>query len=203
MIESDGFFDKDHPVTEGGFSAEKLQQLLDSYEGLEGKVFAAQDGWLRGSRVDIPLPKAGSSYKDEASAPQYRVEGIIHRKLIEVIKGCGILYCLSRIELTHVLQPPVHPLHSTPIASIVSCLSYLSSILASRVRSRSVRVCTVQTRILSLPCALSRPLDSPRALRRLATAVFLTMSLFGVMVFAPSPSAFRSLGKASSRPANI
>ena len=89
-------------------------------------------------------------------------------------RSCGISYFLSRIELTHVLQPRVHPLHSTPIVSIVSCLSYLSSILASRVRSRSVRVCTVQTRILSLPCALSRPLDSPRALRRLATAVFLT-----------------------------
>ena len=88
---------------------------------------------------------------------------------------CGISYFLSRIELTHVLQPRVHPLHSTPIVSIVSCLSYLSSILASRVRSRSVRVCTVQTRIPSLPCAPSRPLDSPRALRRLAPAVFLTV----------------------------
>ena len=90
---------------------------------------------------------------------------------------CGILYCLSRIELTHVLQPRIHPLHSTPIVSIVSCLSYLSSILASRVRSCSVRVCTVQTRIPSLPCAPSRPLDSPRALRRLATPVFLTRRL--------------------------
>ena len=43
---------------------------------------------------------------------------------------CGILYCLSRIELTHVLRLHLHPFHSTSIVSMVPYLSYLSSILA-------------------------------------------------------------------------
>ena len=67
---------------------------------------------------------------------------------------------------------PPSSLHPDRFHSFVLILSF--EYISSRVRSRSARVCTVQTRILSLPCALSRPLDSPRALRRLVTAVFLT-----------------------------
>ena len=74
--------------------------------------------------------------------------------------------------------PPPFSLHLDRFYSSVLILSF--EYISPRVRNCSVRVCTVQTRIPSLPCVPSRPLDSPRALRRLVTAVFLTMYLASV-----------------------
>ena len=76
--------------------------------------------------------------------------------------------------------PPPFSLHLDRFYSSVLILSF--EYISPRVRNCSVRVCTVQTRIPSLPCALPHPLDWPRALRRLATVVFLTLQLVRLFI---------------------
>ena len=76
--------------------------------------------------------------------------------------------------------PTPFSLHLDRFYSSVLILSF--EYISPRVRNCSVRVCTVQTRIPSLPCVLPHPLDWPRALRRLATVVFLTLQLVRLFI---------------------
>ncbi|KAI0690727.1 hypothetical protein C8T65DRAFT_587702, partial [Cerioporus squamosus] len=45
-----------------------------------------EDGW-RTSSVFIPLPKVGASYRSEDDAPKAEVRGVVHRQLLDLIKG--------------------------------------------------------------------------------------------------------------------
>ncbi|KAI1786452.1 hypothetical protein LXA43DRAFT_865388, partial [Ganoderma leucocontextum] len=81
IIRSPGF----SPDDLEGFSAKKAEHALDVWVSPSG-VFSAEDGWHQGS-VEVPLPKTGSKYKSEGDAPTFTVTGIIHRRLIPLIKG--------------------------------------------------------------------------------------------------------------------
>ncbi|KAI0717666.1 hypothetical protein C8T65DRAFT_528232, partial [Cerioporus squamosus] len=45
-----------------------------------------EDGWHKSS-VFIPLPKVGSSYRSEDDAPKAEVCGVVHRRLLDLIRG--------------------------------------------------------------------------------------------------------------------
>jgi hypothetical protein len=68
-----------------GFEAGKEYKRLDDYQKDPGPGLAAQDGWIEAS-VPISLPCDGFSFQTEADAPIYYVEGLLYRKLLEVIK---------------------------------------------------------------------------------------------------------------------
>lgn len=68
-----------------GFSAQRAQNMVDSFSSPSG-IFSAEDGWHEGS-VNIPLPKTKAKYPSEADAPAAKIDGVFHRRLIEVLKG--------------------------------------------------------------------------------------------------------------------
>ncbi|KAI1786911.1 hypothetical protein LXA43DRAFT_849065, partial [Ganoderma leucocontextum] len=80
VIRSDGF----NPADLDNFSARKAEDLLEKYEPPTG-AFSASDGWLE-SCVEIPLPKSRSKYRTEDATPKYKVEGVVHRRLLSLIK---------------------------------------------------------------------------------------------------------------------
>ncbi|TBU39473.1 hypothetical protein BD309DRAFT_836154, partial [Dichomitus squalens] len=47
--------------------------------------FAADDGWHQ-SAVDIPLPRTHAKYRSEGDAPKFTVTGVIHRRLLPLVK---------------------------------------------------------------------------------------------------------------------
>ncbi|KAI0675431.1 hypothetical protein C8Q78DRAFT_965059 [Trametes maxima] len=83
VILSDGF----NPEDLRGFSAESAQARLDGHTEAKG-TFLEKDGWMQGS-VEIPLPKTGVKYPSEQAAPTFKVEGVHHRSLIELIRGAA------------------------------------------------------------------------------------------------------------------
>ena len=68
-----------------GFEAGKEYKRLDDYQKDPGSGLAAQDGWIEAS-VPISLPCDGFSFRTEADAPVFNVEGLLYRKPLEVIK---------------------------------------------------------------------------------------------------------------------
>ncbi|TBU55610.1 hypothetical protein BD310DRAFT_825501, partial [Dichomitus squalens] len=48
-------------------------------------LFSADDGWHQSS-VEIPLPRTYAKYKSEAAAPKFTVPGVVHRRLLPLIK---------------------------------------------------------------------------------------------------------------------
>ena len=69
-----------------GFEAGKEYKHLDDYKKDPGSGLAAQDGWIEAS-VLISLPCEGFSFPTEADAPVFNIEGLLYRKLLEVIKA--------------------------------------------------------------------------------------------------------------------
>ena len=82
MLHSQGFKVEDLE----GFSAAKAERLLDEWVGSPDGVFSGEDGWYKTS-VFIPLPKAGANHHSEDDAPQAEVKGVVHRRLLDLIKG--------------------------------------------------------------------------------------------------------------------
>ncbi len=82
MLQSRGFRVEDLE----GFSAKKAERLLDEWIGSPDGVFSGDDGWTRTS-VFIPLPKVGSRYRSEDDAPKAEVRGVVHRRLLDLIRG--------------------------------------------------------------------------------------------------------------------
>ncbi|KAI1786641.1 hypothetical protein LXA43DRAFT_897608 [Ganoderma leucocontextum] len=81
VIRSPGFSSDDLE----GFSAKKAERALEVWVNPSG-VFSGDDGWHKAS-VEIPLPKSGAKYKSEECAPTFTVTGVIHRRLLPLIKG--------------------------------------------------------------------------------------------------------------------
>ncbi|KAI0633696.1 hypothetical protein C8Q77DRAFT_1157868 [Trametes polyzona] len=68
-----------------GFSAARESRRLDEYfKEDESSPLSPRDGWKRGS-VKIRVPKEGVSHASEDDAPEFTVEGLYHRSLVEVI----------------------------------------------------------------------------------------------------------------------
>ncbi|KAL6299080.1 hypothetical protein BKA93DRAFT_742984 [Sparassis latifolia] len=68
------------------FSATRECKHIDNHDGGKKGNFSADDGWCEGS-VKIHLPKENKVYADESAAPEFEVEGLYYRKLLEVIKA--------------------------------------------------------------------------------------------------------------------
>ncbi|PIL35257.1 hypothetical protein GSI_01982 [Ganoderma sinense ZZ0214-1] len=81
VIRSPGF----SPDDLEGFSARTAEHALDVWVSPSG-IFSAQDGWHESS-VEVSLPKTGAKYKSEEDAPKFPVVGLIHRKLLPLIKS--------------------------------------------------------------------------------------------------------------------
>lgn len=67
------------------FNTNREQEKLDDYSETSG-LFSSEDGWRKGS-VKIRLPKEKTKHKSEDDAPQFEVDGLWYRRLIEVIKS--------------------------------------------------------------------------------------------------------------------
>ncbi|KAI0720621.1 hypothetical protein C8T65DRAFT_545085, partial [Cerioporus squamosus] len=82
VLRSDGFQVDDLK----DFTAKKAEKLLDDWAGNTSGVFSKEDGWHTAS-VLIPLPKVKGPAQKEENAPQVEVQGIIHRRLLDIITG--------------------------------------------------------------------------------------------------------------------
>ncbi|TBU53120.1 hypothetical protein BD310DRAFT_830789, partial [Dichomitus squalens] len=80
VIQSPGF----SPTDLDNFSAKKAEHALDVWMSTSG-LFSADDGWHQSS-VEIPLPRTYAKYKSEAAAPKFTVPGVVHRRLLPLIK---------------------------------------------------------------------------------------------------------------------
>ena len=67
------------------FSAARELARLDKH-GSSDIPFAAKDGWKAGS-VTLHVPNSKHKHASESASPQFRVSGIYHRPLLEVIKA--------------------------------------------------------------------------------------------------------------------
>ncbi len=68
-----------------GFSAAKAEKILAEFKDDSG-FFSKDDAW-RTSTVHLTLPRTFSKHKTEAVAPKFPVEGVVHRKLLDLIEG--------------------------------------------------------------------------------------------------------------------
>ncbi|KAI0682857.1 hypothetical protein C8T65DRAFT_595963 [Cerioporus squamosus] len=82
VLRSDGFQVDDLK----DFTAKKAEKLLDDWAGNTSGVFSKEDGWHTAS-ILIPLPKVKGPAQKEENAPQVEVQGIIHRRLLDIITG--------------------------------------------------------------------------------------------------------------------
>ncbi|TFK84680.1 hypothetical protein K466DRAFT_496118 [Polyporus arcularius HHB13444] len=82
VITSPGF----QPEDLRGFSARKAEELLDTYRPPDG-VFSGEDGWRKDTPLEIPVPKANCRTKTEAEAPKFRVNGLVFRRLLDLVKS--------------------------------------------------------------------------------------------------------------------
>ncbi|KAL1943741.1 hypothetical protein VTO73DRAFT_4186 [Trametes versicolor] len=71
----------------GDFSSRSAQETLDKYEHPSG-LFSKDDGWHTSS-VEIPLPKTKAKYPSEEAAPTFKVDGIHHRRITDIIRGAA------------------------------------------------------------------------------------------------------------------
>lgn len=67
------------------FNASREMARLDTY-GATNSPFSAEDGWKEGS-VTIRLPNVGSKHASESAAPEFKVDGVYYRSLLEVLKS--------------------------------------------------------------------------------------------------------------------
>lgn len=66
-----------------GFNADKVLHSLDNFDPTSATL-TAQDGWHLAS-VKIPVPKEGHKYPSESDALTYTIDGLYHRKPLQVI----------------------------------------------------------------------------------------------------------------------
>lgn len=68
-----------------GFHASREAQRLDQSHNIQSR-FSADDGWIE-HRIEIFLPAEGVKHASERHAPKFEVSGLIHRRLLHVIKA--------------------------------------------------------------------------------------------------------------------
>jgi len=69
-----------------GFSIHKENENIDKYLSQQSTPFQRRHGWHEAS-VRIRVPCATRTFSSEEDAPQYVVDGIYHRRLVDIIKG--------------------------------------------------------------------------------------------------------------------
>ncbi|KAI0672334.1 hypothetical protein C8Q78DRAFT_971002 [Trametes maxima] len=73
------------PEDVAGFNAAREAERLDSYyEESVTSPLSPHDGWQESS-VKIRVPKEGVSYVSEEDAPEFTVEGVYHRSLVDIV----------------------------------------------------------------------------------------------------------------------
>ncbi|KAI0365862.1 hypothetical protein BV20DRAFT_1027357 [Pilatotrama ljubarskyi] len=74
-----------NPKDLAGFDAARELRRLDDYsEDTEASPFSADDRWIKGS-VKIRLPKEGAPYLSEDEVPEFTVEEVYYRPILEVV----------------------------------------------------------------------------------------------------------------------
>jgi hypothetical protein len=68
-----------------GFRAAREAEHLDRSHHTQSR-FSADDGWIKSS-VEIILPAEGVKHGSETLAPKFKVPGLVHRRLLHVIKA--------------------------------------------------------------------------------------------------------------------
>ena len=68
-----------------GFRAAREAERLDHSRHTSSR-FSADDGWIESS-VEITLPAEGVKHASEQLAPKFEVPGLVHRRLLHVIKA--------------------------------------------------------------------------------------------------------------------
>jgi hypothetical protein len=76
-------FNSDHFVN---FRASREAERLDKFSDEPDSAFPSEDGWIQTS-VNISVPCEKVPHKSESEAPVFEVEGLFHRRPLEVIKS--------------------------------------------------------------------------------------------------------------------
>jgi len=69
-----------------GFSVHKENENIDEFLSQQSTPFQRRHGWHEAS-VKIRVPCATRTFSSEEDAPEFTVDGIYHRRLVDVIKG--------------------------------------------------------------------------------------------------------------------
>ncbi|KAI0326205.1 hypothetical protein GY45DRAFT_1220253, partial [Cubamyces sp. BRFM 1775] len=64
-------------------SAREERRLDNYFEHVEGSPLSVDDRWIKGV-AKIHLPKEGVQYKSEEDMPEFAVEGVTYRSLVDV-----------------------------------------------------------------------------------------------------------------------
>ncbi|TBU26173.1 hypothetical protein BD311DRAFT_668039 [Dichomitus squalens] len=105
VVRSPGF----SPADLAGFTARKAEHALDVWTNTSG-LFSSEDGWHESS-VGIPLPRTRAKYKSEDDAPKFIVPGIVHRRLLPLVK---LAVQDPESHLRHVYHWMAHKRYWTP-----------------------------------------------------------------------------------------
>jgi hypothetical protein len=81
------------------FSADREARRLDSHQDKNSPIFDGKDGW-HSSSVTICVPCEKVHHPSEDAAPGYKVEGLYHRDIVEVIKSAFKEPSATRFHLT-------------------------------------------------------------------------------------------------------
>ncbi|KAH9898500.1 hypothetical protein C8Q73DRAFT_773146 [Cubamyces lactineus] len=76
-----------NPADVAKFDAAREAQRLDSYyEDNPSSPFSARDGWKHGT-IKLRVPKEGVAYASESCAPEFTVEGLYYRDIVDIVEG--------------------------------------------------------------------------------------------------------------------
>ncbi|KAJ3473558.1 hypothetical protein NLI96_g12942 [Meripilus lineatus] len=76
------------PQELSSFSFEHEATRLDKLDAQDADSFSPRDGWYNSS-ITLNVPCEGFSWNSEQDAPKFIVDNIIHRKLLDVVKGAN------------------------------------------------------------------------------------------------------------------
>ncbi|KAJ8461909.1 hypothetical protein ONZ51_g11242 [Trametes cubensis] len=130
LMQEPGFDPKDLVILD---SAREERRLDNYFEDVEGSPLSVDDRWIKGV-VKIRLPKEGVQYKCEEDVPEFAVEDVTYRALVDVFTAA--------YQQPHVVRPntelewfpspsalPSHFLVSSPPALISPFLVLILSFL--------------------------------------------------------------------------
>lgn len=90
MLQEPGF----DPRNLVNFNSAREGQRLDSFvEDVEGSPLSADDCWIKGS-VKIRLPKEGVRYASEDDAPEFTVDSVYYRPIVDVVQAAYQQECV-------------------------------------------------------------------------------------------------------------
>ncbi|KAM6499872.1 hypothetical protein JOM56_005380 [Amanita muscaria] len=69
-----------------GFRSSREAEQLDNFVEGSDSIFSASDGWIQGT-LELPLPCEKIKNTSEATAPKFSIDGVYHRRIMEVIKS--------------------------------------------------------------------------------------------------------------------